>query len=296
MAASRADRRKSKMKTLKAVGGALLAIVIMIASNILASLISSGIFLLNAPEWLAIAVMGILYIIITLVAVKLIYGKGFKYKFAELGMPKPAVKILSVILAVLLPAAVSGIFLLFVKGSFSASAMDSNTRASMLAEGIVYSSIGAAVVEEVLFRGVMMNLLKKRWNTAVGVIVPSVIFAAMHIMEMEEFKPLDVVQLLVAGTLVGIMFSLIAIRTGSVWNSAIVHAVWNLVMVGGILNIGGTASEYALMNYVLDSKSFMLTGGAFGIESSVIAIAAYAVVIGVLLFAGRKKITDPANR
>ena len=296
MAASRADRRKSKMKTLKAVGGALLAIVIMIASNILASLISSGIFLLNAPEWLAIAVMGILYIIITLVAVKLIYGKGFKYKFAELGMPKPAVKILSVILAVLLPAAVSGIFLLFVKGSFAASAMDSNTRASMLAEGIVYSSIGAAVVEEVLFRGVMMNLLKKRWNTAVGVIVPSVIFAAMHIMEMEEFKPLDVVQLLVAGTLVGIMFSLIAIRTGSVWNSAIVHAVWNLVMVGGILNIGGTASESALMNYVLDSKSFMLTGGAFGIESSVIAIIAYAIVIGVLLFAGRKKITDPANR
>ena len=296
MAASRADRRKSKMKTLKAVGGALLAIVIMIASNILASLISSGIFLLNAPEWLAIAVMGILYIIITLVAVKLIYGKGFKYKFAELGMPKPAIKILSVILAVLLPAAVSGVFLLLVKGSFAATALDSNTRASVLAEGIVYSSIGAAVVEEVLFRGVMMNLLKKRWNTAVGVIVPSVIFAAMHIMEMEEFKPLDVVQLLVAGTLVGIMFSLIAIRTGSVWNSAIVHAVWNLVMVGGILNIGGTASEYALMNYVLDSKSFMLTGGAFGIESSVIAIAAYAVVIGVLLFAGRKKITDPANR
>ena len=276
------------MKTLKAVGGALLAIVIMIASNILASLISSGIFLLNAPEWLAIAVMGILYIVITLVAVKLIYGKGFKFKFAELGMPKPAVKILSVILAVFLPAAVSGVFLLFVKGSFAASAMDSNTRASVLAEGIVYSSIGAAVVEEVLFRGVMMNLLKKRWNSAVGVIVPSVIFAAMHIMEMEEFKPLDVVQLLVAGTLVGIMFSLIAIRTGSVWNSAIVHAVWNLVMVGGILNIGGAASESALMNYVLDPKSFMLTGGAFGIESSVIAIIAYAAVIAFLLFAGRK--------
>ena len=266
----------------------MLAIVIMIASNILASLISSGIFLLNAPEWLAIAVMGILYIVITLVAVKLIYGKGFKFKFAELGMPKPAVKILSVILAVFLPAAVSGVFLLFVKGSFAASAMDSNTRASVLAEGIVYSSIGAAVVEEVLFRGVMMNLLKKRWNSAVGVIVPSVIFAAMHIMEMEEFKPLDVVQLLVAGTLVGIMFSLIAIRTGSVWNSAIVHAVWNLVMVGGILNIGGAASESALMNYVLDPKSFMLTGGAFGIESSVIAIIAYAAVIAFLLFAGRK--------
>ena len=36
-----------------------------------------------------------------------------------------------------------------------------------------------------------------------------------------------------AGTLSGIMFSLIAVKTGSVWNSGIVHAIWNIIIVGG---------------------------------------------------------------
>lgn len=36
-----------------------------------------------------------------------------------------------------------------------------------------------------------------------------------------------------AGTLSGIMFSLIAVKSGSVWNSGIVHAIWNIIIVGG---------------------------------------------------------------
>lgn len=31
----------------------------------------------------------------------------------------------------------------------------------------------------------------------------------------------------------GIMFSMIAIESDSVWNSGIVHAIWNIIMIGG---------------------------------------------------------------
>ncbi len=276
------------MKTLKALGGALLAIVIMIASNILASVAASGLILINAPEWLAIAVMGILYIVFVLLAVRLIYVKAFKFKPAELGMPKPALKPACIVLAVLLPVVVCAAFFLFAKGEFVKASADGN-RASLLAEGIVYNGIAAAIAEEVLFRGVLLNVFRKRWNTVVGVIVPSVIFGLIHITEMQEFNLLDCIQLVVAGTLVGIMFSVIAVRTGSVWNSAVVHSVWNLVMAGGIVKIGSAPSENALVNYVLNSKSFALTGGAFGVESSVIAIAAYAAVALILVFAWKSE-------
>lgn len=285
------------MKTLKALGGALLAIVIMIASSILASLISSGLLLLNIPEWICIAFMGILYAVIALIAVKLIYGRAFKYSLSEFGMKKPSVKLIYILPAVLLPAAVCGAFFLFAKGEFVPSSMEGSIRNPVLAEGIFYNSIGAAIVEEVLFRGMMLNVLKKRWNTVAGVIVPSVLFAAIHITEMQEFNLPDCVQLLAAGTFVGIMFSVIALKSGSVWNSVIVHSIWNLVMTGGILYIGSEASETALVNYVLDSKSFALTGGAFGIESSAVAIAAYVVVVLAVFFgtAGRKQGRESSN-
>ena len=57
------------------------------------------------------------------------------------------------------------------------------------------------------------------------------------------------------------MFSMIAIESGSVWNSGIVHAIWNIVMIGGGLAIGQKADQFSVMTYVLDAKSFAVTGG-----------------------------------
>ena len=273
------------MTTKKAIGGALIAIVVKFASDILASLAVGGLFLLGVPEWICIAVMGVLYLVTTLILVKLIYNKAFKLSKEEIGMKKSAPKPAYIILAAALPALVCGILLL-TKGEFVMSAPDTQARLAAIA-GITYNVIGAPVVEEVLFRGVIMNLLKKRWNTVVAVVLPSVLFGAVHIMGLEEPNPADCVQVVIAGTLVGIMFSLIALRTGSVWNGALVHAVWNLVMCGGILAIGAQPSEGSLVTFVMQSKSFLLTGGAFGAEASVIAIAAYLMVIIALAMSGK---------
>lgn len=84
-----------------------------------------------------------------------------------------------------------------------------------------------------------------------------------------------------AGTMAGIMFSMIAIESGSVWNSGIVHAIWNMVMIGGGLAIGQKADQFSVMTYVLDAKSFAVTGGEFGIEASVISLMGYIIVTGV---------------
>ena len=77
------------------------------------------------------------------------------------------------------------------------------------------------------------------------------------------------------------MFSMIAIESGSVWNSGIVHAIWNIVIIGGGLAIGEKMDPYSVMTYVLDSKVFAITGGEFGIESSVISLIGYIIVAGI---------------
>ena len=83
---------------------------------------------------------------------------------------------------------------------------------------------------------------------------------------------------LIAGTMVGIMFSMVAIESGSVWNSGIVHSLWNILIIGGGLSISEKADEYSVMTYVLDSKDVVFTGGEFGIESSIIALLGYVIV------------------
>lgn len=62
------------------------------------------------------------------------------------------------------------------------------------------------------------------------------------------------------------------------WNSGIVHALWNIIIIGGGLSISDKLNEDAVMTYVLVSKSFNVTGGDFGIESSAIALSVYVCV------------------
>ena len=88
-----------------------------------------------------------------------------------------------------------------------------------------------------VFRGVILNVLKKKWNIKAAVIVPSILFGFVHILGM-NFSVGSCLLVILAGTMVGVMFSLIAIESGSVWNSGVVHAVWNIVIIGGGLAIG----------------------------------------------------------
>ncbi len=43
------------------------------------------------------------------------------------------------------------------------------------------------------------------------------------------------------------MFSMVAIESGSVWNSGIVHSLWNILIIGGGLSISEKADEYSVM-------------------------------------------------
>lgn len=66
--------------------------------------------------------------------------------------------------------------------------------------------------------------------------------------------------------------------------TGIVHAIWNVVIIGGGLAIGEKMDKYSVMTYVLNSKDFAITGGEFGIESSVISLFGYIIVAGIAFF------------
>lgn len=273
----------------KAILTMVLAYAALIVSQLAAVLIGEMIGKFGVPDAVNSAVSGILYVVFVYFCVSLLCKKALKVSIEFCRITVFSVKTVWVIVALILPVIISIIYLQ-MPGTMVNTRMDAGEICYTIVYAVVFYGIAAGISEELVFRGVIMKVLEQAWNKSVAVIIPSVIFALSHIFG-AELDFMSIVQLLVAGSVVGIMFSLIVYESGRIWNSAIVHVIWNIVIVGDILRIGVSPSEYAMFNYVLKSKSFMITGGDFGIEASVIAIAGYIIVsvIAVLLMKKRRK-------
>ena len=271
------------INTRKAIGGSFLAIVLLAIAQIFAQLVASLFVLIKVSTGICNILAGIIYVVLAYVLLKLFAEKIYKIKMENLGMSKFSIQTKWIIAAILLPVIVKAIYIFLFSGEYIFSGMNNNEIFSTLSEGIVFTGIAAGFVEEMVFRGLILNLLKSRWNTLVAVLVPSVLFGFVHILGM-NFSIGSCLLVLLAGTVVGIMFSMIAIESGSVWNSGIVHAIWNIVIIGGGLSINQTADEYSVVTYVLKSKSFAFTGGEFGIESSVVSLLGYIVVTLIAVY------------
>lgn len=260
----------------KAIGGSLGAILILVISQVAAQLSASVFAFIKAPDGICNIGAGVLYLLLAYLLLKLFSEKLLKIDLGLLGIPRFHIKAKWIVAAIALPVIIVAIYLL-MPGKFINSDMDGMQVFSTLSAGIAFTGIAAGFVEEMVFRGFILNLLKTRWNRGLAIILPSVLFGAVHIIGM-DFSVSGCLLVLVAGTMVGIMFSLIALESGSIWNSGIVHSIWNIIIIGGGLAISEAADPYAVMTYVLDTKNFAITGGEFGIESSAIAVLGYALV------------------
>ncbi len=273
--------------TKKAIGGSFAAICALCIAQLLAQLLASLLVLIKIPTGICNIIAGVLYLTIAFILIKALTEKILKLDLIKLGMPKFSVKAEWILTAIILPVAVTSVYIIGFEGTFVSSNMTGNQIFDTLSAGIFFTGIAAGFVEEMVFRGVILNLLKERWNIVAAVLVPSIVFGCLHVLGM-DFTIESSLLVIAAGSLVGIMFSLIALQSGSVWNSAIVHAVWNIVIIGGDLTIADKVDEYSVMTYVLSSKSFAVTGGEFGIESSLIALIAYAAVSIIILISWKK--------
>jgi membrane protease YdiL (CAAX protease family) len=281
------ELNNSKISTGKTLVGIVLAIVIMVAAQTLANIIATLPILIGVPIAVGNVLVGILYAVFTVIGVKWLCTKRLGFSLEECKVPKFSLKPIWCIAAVVMPCMVT-VILLLTNGHWENSSVDTLFAWELITGAVFFYGIGTGIVEEIIFRGVIMRTLEERWNKKVAIIVPSVLFGLIHVIT-RELDFLSIIQLLIAGSIVGILFSLVTYESGSIWNAALIHAVWNMIIVGGILNIGATPSEYAIYNYVLDSDSFLITGGDFGIEASVVAILAYAIFIGVAVLLMKKK-------
>ncbi|HFU3967765.1 TPA: lysostaphin resistance A-like protein [Streptococcus suis] len=140
-----------------------------------------------------------------------------------------------------------------------------------LVNSIFMGAIAAPIVEEMCFRGIMMHLLEQSFSRKVAILGPSVFFGLVHLLN-GSVSSLTALQLLIAGTLVGSLFSLATLQTGSILSSILVHSLWNLST-----------------SILLFDNQTSLFGGEYGVDVSPIASLAYLIVILLSMIAHRKK-------
>lgn len=244
-----------------------------------ASAIGSIAYILPLSENIVAFLNCVIYVGITYGLIKLYCEKVIHIKLEDCRITKPKVSPVWALCALLLPVGVS-CALMCTPGIFVANSMNASKIANIILVALFGAGISAGVVEEMVFRGFIMRMVEERWGRVAAAIVPSVIFGLLHIINI-DMNLRDIILLLIAGTSVGIMFSLIVYQSGSVWSSALVHGMWNFIMIGDILDINIKHNTDAIFSYEMLSKSVILTGGSFGVESSIIAVIGYWIVIMV---------------
>lgn len=279
------------MKNSKMVLSIIFAIIIFLIAQTLASVFSNAFLIINAPDFICNVFEGIIYAVLGFCMIKFLCNQYLKEDMKNYYIPKFNIKWKWIIIALILPLLVSASYMFF-PGSFEKNAFDLSQKLTILTSGIFVIGFASGIVEEMVFRGIIMSVIEKRFSRTVAIIAPSLLFGLFHIIN-RRFDFVSYVLVIFAGTMVGVMFSLITIESKSVWNSAIVHAFWNIIIIGGILNIGTTFDEKSLYSYILDTRLFVWTGGEFGIEASAISVVGYCLVsIVAIIFMKKSDINN----
>ncbi len=206
---------------------------------------------------------------------------------------KPTKEILKWVgIGFVLPLSVILIYLIFGKIELlgHAEPLSSSIIIYLVVATISIALLGG-IIEEFLFRGYMFRILEEKWNTTIAILGPAMLFGPIHLLMIDSFGLVDVILVVIPISLIGVMFGLIVHVTRNIWNVVIVHGIWNFFLAGRIIRLSAFEEHQfnAIYQLQITSDHILLTGGSFGVESAVPAIAVYLTAILVLLMYTRRK-------
>jgi membrane protease YdiL (CAAX protease family) len=146
--------------------------------------------------------------------------------------------------------------------------------------GIAGMMSGVAVMEEVLFRGVLFRILEERVGTVISLVVSSLLFGATHLVNVNA-TPWGALSIGLTG---GAMLASAYVVTRSLWFPIGLHFAWNFTHAGlfGIAVSGSNDVPNGLLHTTLSGPS-VVTGGTFGPEASLMALLVCLVPTVLLL-------------
>lgn len=134
-----------------------------------------------------------------------------------------------------------------------------------------------ALIEEVLFRGVLLRIPERALGSWAALGLSSVIFALAHLPN-EGATPLAIANTAVAG----LMFGAAYLATRRLWLATAAHFAWNFISDGVFsLPTSGHPARGLLQGQLTGPE--WLTGGSYGLEASALCLVVWGLASAFLL-------------
>lgn len=148
---------------------------------------------------------------------------------------------------------------------------------------VLFQSFG----EEVMFRGYLLTNSTVKCPLWPAAIINGLLFAVGHLQNAGGTSFFPVLNL----TLVGVLLTVLTLRRGNLWAACTLHGLWNYTQgfVYGLPISGTDSGGGTLLQFSLAEGKPLVTGGAFGIEGSLLATIVEVLAIVLVLFLTREK-------
>ncbi|MER6802203.1 MULTISPECIES: CPBP family intramembrane glutamic endopeptidase [Streptomyces] len=155
----------------------------------------------------------------------------------------------------------------------------------------VVVQVGAAVTEELLFRGLALQALEQLWGSRAAIVITSLFFGVVHLGAPGASAWSGLAIALEAGVLLGAAF----LWRRSIWFVVGLHFAWNTTeQLLGIPVSGHTPEGLFTVDV---HGSALLTGGSFGLEASIVPVLiGVALAVPMLVLAHRNGDIKPRRR
>lgn len=152
--------------------------------------------------------------------------------------------------------------------------------------------LSSGIFEELLFRGVLFRILEEWQGSWISLIVSSSVFGLVHLMN----PAATLLGAIFISVEAGILLAAAYMLTRRLWMSMGFHIAWNYTQSGIFSGVvSGGYVQPGLVKPAIDGPA-LLTGGTFGVESSVIAflLCTTAGVILLIMAVRRGHVVPPS--
>ncbi|MHA6805163.1 CPBP family intramembrane glutamic endopeptidase [Salinifilum ghardaiensis] len=142
-----------------------------------------------------------------------------------------------------------------------------------------------ASTEEVLTRGYLLQVTHRRWGLPAALAVQAVLFALLHVTNL-EISVIALVNILLIGVLLGLW----AVAEGGLWGVCAFHTVWNWAQ-GNVYGIEVSGMDLGTTWWDVSADpagATPITGGGFGVEGSAITTLVLAALLTAVVLVLRR--------
>jgi membrane protease YdiL (CAAX protease family) len=135
-----------------------------------------------------------------------------------------------------------------------------------------------------LYRGMAVREIALSYDWLVAIVVGGLYFGAAHLIsKLRHLTLVDALWILMGSVLVTFLFVAMYRRGQSLWLPIGFHIAWNFCLAGILgVSLSGNKPEAGVFEVELTGNS-LLTGGEFGIETSVISMIVYVLAALLIL-------------